>query len=179
MGWKTFNDRLALVLLGLVGAMLFFLAVKEPGLRDKILTLLGPWGTLVVWGSVWERQSDVDEVLLKLGIARKASRRTYLTAEGRRRRASVIDLGEFTTLATVNGLSREVEDYLRIKDELRRIKQKIPDLEVREYDYNDRSDSPELQLLSHVPSALPDSMGKLVPAVFESAKKHYLEGYIS
>ena len=48
MGWKTFNDRLALVLLGLVGAMLFFLAIKEPGLRDKILTLLGPWGTLVV-----------------------------------------------------------------------------------------------------------------------------------
>ena len=44
VGWKTFNDRLALGRLGLVGAMLFFLAVKEPGLRDKILTLLGLWG---------------------------------------------------------------------------------------------------------------------------------------
>ncbi len=40
MGWKTFNDRLALVLMGLVGAMRFFLAVKEPRLRDKSPTLL-------------------------------------------------------------------------------------------------------------------------------------------
>lgn len=48
MGWKSFNDRLALALLGLLGAMLFYLAVREPGLRDKILTLLGAWGTLLV-----------------------------------------------------------------------------------------------------------------------------------
>ena len=44
MGWKTFNDRLALALMGLVGAMLFFLAVKEPGLRDKILNPPRPLG---------------------------------------------------------------------------------------------------------------------------------------
>ena len=48
MGWKTFNDRLALALVALLGGMLFFLAVKEPGLRDKILTLIGPWGTIIV-----------------------------------------------------------------------------------------------------------------------------------
>lgn len=48
MGWKSFNDRLALIILGLIGAVLGILAWKEPAMRRDILTLLGPWGTMVI-----------------------------------------------------------------------------------------------------------------------------------
>ena len=48
MGWKTFNDRLALVVLGLIGLLLGFLVWREPGLRRDVLILLGPWGTIVI-----------------------------------------------------------------------------------------------------------------------------------
>ena len=48
MGWKTFNDRLALFVMGLLGALLFYLVIVAPDLRDKVLTLIGPWGTFVL-----------------------------------------------------------------------------------------------------------------------------------
>ena len=48
MGWKTFNDRLALVVLGMVGLFLGFFSWKDPALRRDILILLGPWGTILI-----------------------------------------------------------------------------------------------------------------------------------
>ena len=45
---KNFNDSLALVLMGLLGAMLLYLLVRAPELRDKILILISSWGTLLV-----------------------------------------------------------------------------------------------------------------------------------
>ena len=48
MGWKNFNDRLALFVMALLGALLFYLVITAPQLRDKVLTLIGPWGTFVL-----------------------------------------------------------------------------------------------------------------------------------
>ena len=48
LGWRTFNDRLALVILGMIGAFLGYFAWKDPSLRRDILILLGPWGTMVL-----------------------------------------------------------------------------------------------------------------------------------
>lgn len=48
MGWKQFNDRLALVTLLVISAILSYLVYAEASMRDKVLILLGPWGTMVL-----------------------------------------------------------------------------------------------------------------------------------
>ena len=48
MGWTTYNDRLAFVILMMLAAVLGIFAWLEPAMRRDIFILMGPWGTIVI-----------------------------------------------------------------------------------------------------------------------------------